>query len=280
MPDPLLKSELPASFSFSQSSLQDYANCPRLFQLRYIERMAWPAIDVEPVLENERRKLAGGQFHRMVQQHLIGLPVEKLEPLPDTPELRRWWDNYLAASAEITGGNSRRVEQVLTAPVGGYHLLAKYDLLVFESAGKVTIYDWKTSRKRLREEWLAARFQTRVYRALLVQAGAWLNGGQPIDPDRVEMVYWFAEQPHEPVCLPYSTDQYQRDWEALSAMIQEICNHRYFPASEPGQDCGYCRYRSYCNRGEKAGVSEDLEADQDDATDFYLDLDGIAEIEL
>src|SRR5512140_2479670 len=84
MPDQTLKSELPASFNFSQSCLQDYSDCPRRFQLRYIEKLAWPAIEVEPILESERRQQAGQQFHRMVQQHLIGLPMEKLNRLPDT----------------------------------------------------------------------------------------------------------------------------------------------------------------------------------------------------
>jgi len=71
-----LKSELSPSFTFSQSSLQDYFDCPRRFQLRYIEHLAWPAVETEPVLENERRQQEGQLFHRMVQQHLVGLPVE------------------------------------------------------------------------------------------------------------------------------------------------------------------------------------------------------------
>ncbi len=86
MPDNL-KSELDPYFSFSQSSLQDYVDCPRRFQLRYIEHLAWPAIETEPLLENERRLREGQQlFHRMVQQHLIGLPVEKLTRMAGTPD--------------------------------------------------------------------------------------------------------------------------------------------------------------------------------------------------
>ena len=73
MPDDLLKSppgmksELPPTFTFSQSSLQDYFDCPRRFQLRYIEQVAWPAVETEPMLENERRQQAGLHFHRLVQ---------------------------------------------------------------------------------------------------------------------------------------------------------------------------------------------------------------------
>ena len=96
-----LKSDLPASFKFSQSSLQDYFDCPRRFQLRYIEHLAWPAVETEPVLENERRQQEGNFFHRMLQQHLLGLPVEKLTRLANSPDLSRWWENYLAYKFEL-----------------------------------------------------------------------------------------------------------------------------------------------------------------------------------
>ncbi len=36
------------SFSFNQSSLQDYLDCSHRFQLRYVFDQPWPAVD--PVL--------------------------------------------------------------------------------------------------------------------------------------------------------------------------------------------------------------------------------------
>ena len=48
MPD--LKSTLPAQFAFSQSSLQDYADCPRRFQLRYLDKLIYPAIELRLML--------------------------------------------------------------------------------------------------------------------------------------------------------------------------------------------------------------------------------------
>ncbi len=42
----------PNSFTFSQSSLQDYMDCARRFQLRYIDQLNWPAINTETVVEN------------------------------------------------------------------------------------------------------------------------------------------------------------------------------------------------------------------------------------
>ncbi len=281
MPETELKSELPASFHFSQSSLQDYADCPRLFQLRHIERLAWPAVEVEPVLENERRKQAGTEFHRMVQQHLTGIPLQTLNRMACSEELKIWWDHYAGMADRLTFGRIRHVEKTLTAPVGTYHLQAQYDLLLFSEDGRAVIYDWKTTRRRPREEWMKARLQTRVYPAMLVQAGAYLNHNKPIPPENIEMVYWFAEFPAEPMHFAYSSEQYQRDWSMLTGMIEEIGHHRYFPAAEETRTCPYCTYRSYCNRGDKAGQIDDLEAEMEAAgKGFDLDLEQIGEIEL
>jgi CRISPR/Cas system-associated exonuclease Cas4 (RecB family) len=279
MPDDLLKSELLPSFTFSQSSLQDYFDCPRRFQLRYIERLAWPAVETEPVLENERRQQEGQLFHRMVQQHLIGLPAGKLIRQANTPDLSRWWANYLAYDFNILG-YAQHTELALVAPVGTYRLLAKYDLVAVQPGKQAIIFDWKTYHKRPRDEWMAVRMQTRVYRALLVQAGTHLNGGAPFQPEQIQMVYWYADFPSEPARFPYTAAQYKRDWDALTSMIGEIGNHRHFSLTDDEKKCAYCPYRSYCNRGQKAGMLEEAEAEAEAAsTEFNLNFEQIAEIE-
>ena len=266
-------------FAFSQSSLQDYADCPRRFQLRYIEQLAWPAVETEPILENERRQQEGNLFHRMVQQHLIGLPAGKLTRLANTPDLSRWWENYLGYKFDITG-YAQYTELVLAAPVGTYRLLAKYDLVAIKPGDKAILFDWKTSRKRPKDEWMAARLQTRVYRALLVQAGAYLNDGLPLQPEQIEMIYWYADYPSEPAHFPYNTAQYKRDWEALTGLIHEIEHHEHFPLTEDEKKCAYCPYRSYCNRGEVAGTLEAGEEEMDAiSTQFNINFEQIAEIE-
>jgi len=254
---------LPSGFAFSQSSLQDYNDCPRRFQLRYIEQLQWPAVEAEPALENERRQQEGQLFHRIAQQHLIGLPTGKLTRLANTPNLSRWWENYLNA-VDIRGLKdlgSLHTELTLATPVGTYRLLAKYDLIAVKPGKQAFIYDWKTTHKRPRDEWMAARMQTRVYRAMLVQAGAFLNDGNPIPPEQIEMIYWYADYPCEPARFPYNTTQYKRDWDALTGLINEIGNHRHFPLTEDEKKCGYCPYRSYCNRGVAAGAEDDLDAE-------------------
>jgi CRISPR/Cas system-associated exonuclease Cas4 (RecB family) len=267
---------LPAGFAFSQSSLQDYSDCPRRFQLRYIEQLQWPAIESEPVLENERRLQEGQLFHRMVQQYLIGLAPEKMTRLANSPDLSRWWTNYLEHKFELSG-YAQRTELTLTAPAGTYWLLAKYDLVAIKPGQKAVIYDWKTYHKRPRDEWMAARMQTRVYRAILAQAGTFLNIGKPIQPEQIEMIYWYADFPTEPARFPYNHQQYKHDWETLTELINEISNHRHFPLTEDEKKCAYCPYRSYCNRGGKAGMIDEMA--ETELTGADINFEQIAEIE-
>lgn len=80
--------------TLSQSSLQDYVDCARRFQLRYVERLAYPAVESEPALENEQHQREGEFFHRLAQQYLVGIPREQVSKLANTPNLQRWWGNF------------------------------------------------------------------------------------------------------------------------------------------------------------------------------------------
>lgn len=272
-----LRTDLRDHFTFSQSSLQDFVDCPRRFQLRYIEQLAWPAVETEPALENERRQQEGQFFHRLVQQQRMGLPQDKLSRLANTPNLSRWWNNYLAYDFKLEGF-TEHTELTLSAPLGAYRLLAKNDLVAVKPNEKILIYDWKTYHKRPRDEWMAARLQTRVYRALIVQAGASLNGGVPIPPEQIEMVYWYADFPTEPARFPYTSPQHRRDWESLTSLIGEIGRHGHFDLTEDEKKCAYCPYRSYCNRGLNAGSNAEIDAESELAS-IEINFEQIQEIE-
>jgi hypothetical protein len=278
MPD--LKSKLPLQFAFSQSSLQDYADCPRRFKLRYLDKLVYPAAETEPALENEKHLQEGQSFHRLAQQHLLGIPSEKLTPLANTPNLERWWGNFLAFSRTgLTGLTSLYPEVTLSAPLGDFRLIAKYDLIAFTEDEKVIIYDWKTYRKRPRNEWLSARWQTRVYRSLLVAAGSQFIEGKRIVPERCEMVYWFSNYPDEPAYFPYDEVQYKRDWDTMTRLTEEIQSASSFLLTDDRQKCAYCTYRSYCDRGIRAGDQDFLEAEMEAESLFDVDFEQIGEIE-
>jgi hypothetical protein len=267
-------------FTFSQSSLQDYADCPRRFQLRYLDKLIYPAAESEPALENEKHLLDGQYFHRLAQQSLLGIPTEKLNKLANTPNLQRWWESFLAFSqANLTDMTGVYPEVSLAAPLGQFRLVAKFDLIAVTEDKKFIIYDWKTYRKRPRNEWLVTRWQTRVYRSLLVAAGMQFNGGKPINPDRCEMVYWFSNYPDEPARFQYDEVQYQRDWDAMTRLTDEIQSASDYPLTDDRQKCAYCPYRSYCDRGIQAGDLNELEAEMESETLFDLNFEQIGEIE-
>jgi CRISPR/Cas system-associated exonuclease Cas4 (RecB family) len=272
--------------TLSQSSLQDYMDCARRFKLRYLDRLSYPAAETEPTLENEKHQQEGEYFHRLVQQHLIGIPAEQIAKFANTSNLQKWWENFQndkdlrGLRAGSPNGDKRPglyTEATLSAPLGKHRLLAKYDLIAVRD-GKAVIYDWKTYRKRPRNEWLSARMQTRVYRALLVQAGAHLNNGKPFAPEQIEMIYWFADFPEDPARFPYNSAQFQRDWDTLLTLSDEVASASSYPLTEDRQKCLFCTYRSYCERGIRAGDIDQAEAERDAEELFDVNFEQIGEI--
>jgi hypothetical protein len=124
---------------------------------------------------------------------------------------------------------------------------------------------------------MAARLQTRVYRAMLVKAGTFLNGGNSFHPEQIEMIYWYSNHPSEPARFPYNAAQHTRDWDFLTGLINEIGNHRHFPLTDDEKKCAYCPYRSYCNRGGVAGMMDEMAETELTGTD--INFEQIAEIE-
>lgn len=279
---------LPADFQFSQASLQDYVDCRRRFQLRYLLALAWPAVEAEPIAVHEAHLLQGELFHRLVHQHQLGIPADRLAGLvregslpPEDAGLAAWWENYLQAGPEDLPPQ-RHPEITLSAPIGGHRLLAKYDLIAVEPGRRAVIVDWKTSQTRPGRPWLVARLQTRVYRYLLVRAGAHLTG--PLGADQVEMIYWFANYPDQPERLRYSEIEYQADAEYLAALIGEIAGagEGDFPLTEDRRRCRFCVYRSLCERGQEAGhwAEADVEEEAPSAWEAGFDFEQVAELEL
>ena len=268
-------------FQFSQGRLQDYVDCPRRFQLYHLDRLAWPAMEVEPALENERHVRQGVAFHRLIHQHLLGIASDRLSSLVAGDDLSRWWQNYLTELPRDLPPQ-RHPELILSTPVAGHRLLAKLDLVAVHPQHRAIIVDWKTTRSRPQRRWLAARLQTRVYSYLLVRAGSQLNDGHPLGPEQVEMIYWFANFPSDPERLAYDDAQYEADEVYLSSLIEEIIElgKNDFPLTTNRGRCRYCQYRSLCQRGVRAGpfaeTEEDAQLDED--FDLSFDFEQVAEI--
>lgn len=274
-------SRLPEDFHFSQSALQDYVECNRRFELRYLDRLKWPAVEAEPHVQHERHLALGQQFHRLVQQLIVGVPEAALTRTIQDDQLKGWWESFLAHGQSWTRGR-RYPEIELHTSLEGYMLLAKMDLLVIGDDSTLTIMDWKTGTRVPPRSALQQRLQTRIYPFVLVEAGHTIRKGQPVQPDEIRMVYWFTEAPQKPEIFTYSRAQYDADREYLGGLIRQIAAQDMFPLTPDIHKCLFCRYRSLCRRGVEAGdFTQDDQVSDFDADSWMLntDFDQIAEVE-
>ena len=125
---------------------------------------------------------------------------------------------------------------------------------------------------------MAIRMQTRVYQYLLVTAGAHLNGGKKIEPNNIDMVYWYADFPDKPATFRYDESHYQLDKSGLERLVSEIEGLEKFELTEDRRKCNYCPYRSYCRRGALAGDWHDAELEAEAQEIFDINFEQIAEI--
>ncbi|NMC28555.1 MAG: PD-(D/E)XK nuclease family protein [Pelolinea sp.] len=265
-------------FRFSSQSLQDFEECQQRFFLRYIQKMDWPAEESSPYLAFEQFRQKGSQFHACVEQYFHHGDPEKIERLIKDDDLRLWWKNFLRFSMEqqFTTASS---EILFQTSLQGHILIAKYDLLVQQEDGSMTIFDWKTSAslKRTDREFLKKKMQTLVYPYVLCGSA----GSQSIQPAQVKLVYWFPQYPDQPEQFPYSSIQMQQDERVLLERMEEITRKTLdeFPKTEDEKRCRYCVYRSYCERGKRAAnlFEDDLELDFD-LSELDMDIDQALEI--
>ncbi len=267
---------LPETFAFTQSSLQAFVDCPRRFWLTYVARLPWPAEEAAPMDERERLLQWGARFHHLVERLERGLdPARVIQDL-DHP-LDEWVASYRSHRPRDLPTQYRHVEQVLSVPYRStqarYRLAARYDLIAAERQGdaaRAVIVDWKTSPRPGRRTQLQQRLQTLVYPYVLVEASSVFPWG-PVDPEQVSMVYWFTAAPDAPVVFPYSPDLHAAARTRLTHLLDDLLARETeadFPKVPDTPEnrrrlCGYCVYRSRCNRGQAAASVDELEDVED-----------------
>ncbi|MBU6428575.1 MAG: PD-(D/E)XK nuclease family protein, partial [Cyanobacteria bacterium REEB65] len=220
--------------------------CERRFVLDYSCHLLWPAA----ASEGDREHLRLGQdFHRLVQRHRLGIPVH---PRGDLAVL---WQAFMASPYAQGGGLA---EQVLQFSLPGatdspVWFLVRFDEVRQEGDGSWTILDWKTGRRtphaddRGGDRDLEQSWQTRLYRFALTTAGATLNGGAPIPPERIKLVYYFVRT-GETLSLPYDATRYEADRQVLLEIARtakvSLAEARW-PARP--ESCRSCPFDSFCN---------------------------------
>ena len=270
----------PDTFFFSAHKLQAYADCARRFELQYREELQWPAVPQEPLLAYEQHMENGRLFHEMVERDLNGIPANATA-YASIEDIARWWTHYENARPGDQAGD-RFPERTLVGTLAGKPLVATYDLIVHQPDGMWTIFDWKTARKRPTRDVLSRRLQSRVYPFVLAQRAGSLIGGGVVDPESIQMTYWFADFPDDPEAFAYNKAQFEEDQDLLAAYAARmLADEATFPLTDEARLCGFCQYRSYCGRGAAAAVvAPDEFEDNDGAFDGFMgdlaDMDAIA----
>lgn len=246
---------LPLGFRFSQGSLQDYEDCPRRFQLRYVESRAWPAVEVEPLRDYEDHVERGIRFHRLIERHQAGLNADMLELSIQDDLLLAWWRAYRGFEWLHEMEGRRYPEMLLSAGLGGRRLVAKYDLVVVQLGRQIVVFDWKTTQRVLSRQWFDECLQTRVYLYVLARSGSRLFGGE-LQSEQLSLVYWVSSEPRSPVVFQYSKGRFLLDEGYLLGLVDEIGARdggvEWALTSDVGL-CRFCVYRSLCDRGVVAG---------------------------
>jgi hypothetical protein len=268
---------------FSATSLQDYVDCPRRFQLRYLLELPWPALETDAPDELEQRAQRGRDLHRLIHQHLAGLSVAPPPTAPPDSPLPAWWRSFQAFAA---GWPTWRVvpEVLVSVPLAGQRVAVRYDALAWamrpdEAGPACVILEWKTHRRPPPRAWLSARVQSRLYPLALLLTG-WPSPtcGQPVTAADLEMWYWLAGPPAHVERFAYSPAQQQADRAYLEALITQIAQRAAGSVTAGGdadrweltgrqQLCAMCVYRSLCER-DAAALMPDLPEADDQADDF------------
>lgn len=255
-------------FSFSQSSLQSYLNCPRQFELRYIKRLTWPAQKYSDAEMYELDLAAGQTLHQAIHRYLLGFDATLIQDrliAGRDPRIPIWFSNFRSRLGYLKDKPDFIAEIPVSIALGPYWLMAKFDYLYLED-NQPLIFDWKTSSKKPQKAQLQESIQSKVYLTVAHRAGLRKDNKPPT------IRYWEANFPDLELCFTQEESGLVRHFDELKRLINEITSATEFLKTKVVTRCVYCKYRSYCNRGVLAGESH-----EDEAFDFVL-TDGNEEI--
>jgi PD-(D/E)XK nuclease superfamily len=234
----------------AQGHLKRLAECPRRFQ--YVVLQGEGGITAP---EQQQRLDRGKQFHQVVEQVGLGLPIVGLEA-----PLVRWWQAFQAIEPQLaTLGSGERVidravELEQTLLLGQTVLVGVYDLLLLGEKG-AEIIDWKTYAKPEDVETLRLDWQTRLYLYLLAE-----NSG--FAPENLAMTYWFlGGNSPQSWRLEYDATQHQTTAQDLETLLGQL--NAWITDYDAGlalpqvsQDRNLCPSCPFSQRCDRVGVSQ------------------------
>jgi hypothetical protein len=202
----------------SQGHLNLLSACPRKFQYTFLDQLSSPNST-----EQQERQTQGAQFHLLLQQWQLGLPIAPLTQAD--PQLDQWFTAFEAASPGILAipdsdsAPMQQAEHERTVVCQGYLLTMRYDLLL-SGDRHAKILDWKTYPRPQNARHLAAHWQTRLYLYGLAETS-------PYNPEQLSMAYWFFQAIPDvttPQSLSFSYDrtQHDRTHQDLTELLQQL----------------------------------------------------------
>ncbi|NER05976.1 MAG: PD-(D/E)XK nuclease family protein [Okeania sp. SIO3C4] len=272
-----------AKYRLSQQHLNLLTTCPRKFQHLYLDNLSVPTTPVE-----QERLNWGSQFHLLMQQRELGLPIESL--MLENQEMQYCFEIFFQAAPEILNPETqdhiilRQAEHSLSINFNGYILTVIYDLLIADIQ-QAQIFDWKTYSFPQNQTKLAQNWQTRLYLYSLVETSKYL-------PDAVSMTYWFIEPKSQKLPAKLKFSLYQQAHKKTEGDLKQILyrlnnwlkNYREkgeeFPQVQQIESCHSCQFINRCQRFIEV---QDKEIDIQStvvSTDLILSIDSIPEISI
>lgn len=240
-------------FRLSQNQLKILEECPRKFQHGYLELLA------NTTSPEQQEKLTwGSQFHLLMQQRELGLPIEFITQ--QDPEIGRCVAALIDTAPELFITDSetinstfRQAEHPRTLFFQDYLFTVIYDLLIAEP-NAAQIIDWKTYPRPQKSEWIRHNWQTRLYLYVLVETSDY-------SPEQISMTFWFVqlqgESAPQKLTFTYDRTQHDRTKQDLTNILHKLTQWRqqyadrgeFFPQVDISSHfCESCQFATRCNR--------------------------------
>ncbi len=266
-------------FSYSAKKIQDFIDCERRFELRYILNQSCPAITSEPILEIESNIKKGNEFHYLVHQFFSGVPEKTLRETIHDDIMIKWFDNFLSFYKTLKV-KSIFSEFPLNAQIGENKLTAVYDLIYLNENEEVGIIDWKTSKYIPKKTTLALKVQSILYPFILHEVSEEFLPGSHFPPEKISMRYWYPASPEDDFVFPYGHAVHEDNRVFLENIFSEIQEKKIgkFELTKDENKCGFCPYRSLCSRGITASNFLESKVHNMDESNISPNFDHLPEI--
>lgn len=232
----------------SQGHLSLLEICPRQFQYQFLEQLNLQ----NQSLEDEERLRSGSEFHQIIQQRSLQVPIEAL--LAKDPQLAQWFRAFervmpdFFSSIDVASELSES-EQVRTLTYLGHCLVVVYDYLILNPE-RALILDWKTYRKPNPSNAIVNSWQSKLYPYVLHQTSQY-------PAHHIELRYWFFHHDTaQKLSLPYTDAAHCETDRQLTHLLTQL-NHWLsdyeshaipFPQTPDVTTCKHCAYAVRCDR--------------------------------